>query len=197
MSCNSCCPSLEEMFNMDGEGLKCGGLKNEIQTAGSKIIQNSGESRISSTDTTWSIRYAETYYPCLQSKYIWKKRIKNFLGVQIKWTTLQASSSKNGPTLSCHLGIIVPLSQLESTNAALQPAENTQVKKKKITLKQASTRTRSDGRKHLGTLLLERRMADKDCSFWLHPMLQQNLTFSISRTNMVYFFFFLVFICLL
>lgn len=40
------------MFNMDGEGLKCGALKNEIQTAGSKIIQNSGEPRISAIDTT-------------------------------------------------------------------------------------------------------------------------------------------------
>lgn len=72
----------------------------------------------------------------------------------------------------------------------IQPAETTQVKKKYIyiiTLKQASTRTRSDGRKCLGTMLLQRRMADKDYSFWLHPMLQQNLTFSISRTNMVFF----------
>lgn len=42
-------------------------------------------------------------------------------------------------------------------------------------------------------MLLERRIAEKDCSFWLHPVLQQNLTFTVSRTNMVVFSFWFLF----
>lgn len=35
--------------------------------------------RFSVMDTTWSIRHAETYDPCIKSKYIWEKGRKSFL----------------------------------------------------------------------------------------------------------------------
>lgn len=39
-------------------------------------------------------------------------------------------------------------------------------------------------------MLLERRMSEKCCFFWLHLVLQQNLTFTVDRTNTVGFFFY-------
>lgn len=39
-------------------------------------------------------------------------------------------------------------------------------------------------------------MSEKCCFFWLHLVLQQNLTFTVDRTNMVVFFSIsIVFIC--
>lgn len=87
--------------------------------------------------------------------------------------------------------ILALLSLCLSLNPAMlhlliELTEITQVEKDYNYFKKTSVKTRRDWRKHLGIWLLERRMAE-DCSFWLHSVSQQNLTFTVSRTYMVVF----------
>lgn len=81
-----------------------------------------------------------------------EKEIFDCLEVQIKWISLQ-TGNKNGPTPSCHPGITVPVSVLESSNAtcSLNQLKLHRYKRFVITKKKASIRTRRDGRKTLRT----------------------------------------------